>query len=243
MIQRRVIVFLLTVLLAVPALSGTAQTPTAGGAAQIDQLPGIQSAVWRDYGHADTFVGSATAIANATPIPADQVNEGRLSTVSVIVYELDTTENAAAAFDQLSAHVEESFSGAFQGGTQEITTEPLPGVGTQATLARMDFASEISRVWLEYVTVQRDRYVFVVRSDAFAFIHTPGSDPADPTLPTVPLATAIAADGQPSPDEPTFTADGTSTGGLWGFMPASDDRLLMGLAPLSDFVTYPMPTG
>lgn len=239
MIQRRAFALLLTVLLALPALSGTAQTPTASGATEVDRLPGFQAGVFRDYGPADTFVGSATSIANATPLSADQLDEGQVHWIAMNVFEFDTARNAGVAFDQLSAEAEESF-GAFQGGTREITNEDPPDVGTRATLARMDYASEISRKWLEYVTVQRDQYVFVVASDASAFIHTPGSDPAAPTLPTVPLATAIAA-GEPSPDEPTFVADGASTGGLWGFLPASDDPLLMGLVPLSDSVLYPRP--
>ncbi len=240
MIQRRVFVLLLTVLFAMPALIGTAQTPVPSGATLEDELPGIQAAVWRDYGPAGTFVGSAT-FGPATPIPEDELDDARLSWISVVVYEFDTAENAAAGFDQLSAQAVGSFATAFPDGTQEIIIEDLPDVGTQATLAGTDFAGGISRIWVEYVTVQLDQYVLLVSSSANAIIRTPGSDPADPELQTVPLATTIAADGELSPDEPTFVGDGTSTGGLWGFMPASDDPLLMGLVPISDIVIYPYP--
>ncbi len=89
--------------------------------------------------------------------------------------------------------------------------------------------------------VQRDQYVFFVTVEASTFIHRGGSEPTAPTMPTVALATAFAETGEPSPDDPTIEADGTSTGGLWGLMPATDDPLLMGLVPLREFNLYPTP--
>ena len=70
----------------------------------------------------------------------------------------------------------------------------------------------------------------------------PGSDDIDTSLPTVELAAEIATYGEPSTDEPTFREDGTSTGGLWGFMPPADDPLLRGLVPIRDTILYPTPS-
>lgn len=240
MIRHRDIVLILTILLAVPVVSGTAQTPVAGPAPG-HEPPGIRALVWRAYGPAGTLVGSVEISEAATPIPADQLDQVRLSTVTVIVHEFDTTENAAGAFDQISAETNNALATAFLVRAQELTTDDLPGVGSRAMITRLDHASDDDRMWVEYVTVQRDRYVLFVAVFAVPVVPTPGSEPARPSIPTVQLATAIAADG-PSPDAPIFMENGTSTGGLWGFMPASDDPLLDGLIPIADAIVYPAPT-
>ena len=105
----------------------------------------------------------------------------------------------------------------------------------------MDSTGGGSDVWLEYAIVQRDQYVFLVTAQGRAFSNDPASKDIDKTLPTEAIVTAIARDGQPSPNEPTFNEDGTSTGGLWGFMLPADDPLLAGLAPIHDTVISPTP--
>ena len=242
MIQRRILLLLLTALLATPAVSGDAQTPAASGIPAEDELAGIQAAVLRQYVPTGTFVGRATiSLDDATPV-SSVAGKTMLRSMSVVVREFDTAEHAAMAFERISAGAEASLSGVFTGGTQEITTENLPGVGTQATLVRSEYAGQGSEVWLEYVIVQRDRYVFFVSADGSVFLNMPGSDDVDKSLPTVAIAATISTIGEPSPDEPILMEDGMSTGGLWGFMLPSDNPLLMGLVPVHDSILYPTPS-
>ena len=136
---------------------------------------------------------------------------------------------------------EGSVAGVFPDGTQDVTSETLPDIGSQAMLVRVDHVGEGSDVWMEYVVVQRGQYVFFVSASGSTFGNMQGSDEADKSLPTVELAAEIAAHGEPSTEGPAFREDGTSTGGLWGFMPPADDPLLRGLVPFSDTILYPNP--
>jgi hypothetical protein len=244
-IQRRVLVVFLVVLLASPTLSGSAQTPAASDVPAEDELAGLQASVWRSYAPAGAFVGRGTInLDEATPV-SSVAGMTQLRSISVVVREFDTAENAASAFERISAGAEASVAGVFPHGTQDVTSEDLPDIGSQATLVRIDYTGQVSEVWLEYVTVQRDQYVFFVSADGSVFVNMPGSDDVDKSLPTVEIAAAIATNGHPSPNEPTFEPtfmeDGTSTGGLWGFMPPADDPLLMGLVPVQDSILYPNP--
>lgn len=238
MMQRHIFVLVLTVLLAVPAPYASAQAPATPAIS--DELTGIQAAVLRTYMPAGTFRGDGVVnLDDSTPI-SSVAGKTRVSSIAVIVREFDTAENAASGFEQGSARAEASLSGVYEDGTQDITTEELPGIGSQATLVRSDYADEGTEVWLEYVIVQRDKYVFFVRADGSVFLMVPGSDDVDKSLPTQAIATAISTGGEPSPDEPVFKEDGTSSGGLWGFMLPFDDPLLMGLVPFQDTILYPM---
>lgn len=152
--------------------------------------------------------------------------------------EFDTSENAASAFDRIGAGAEASLAGVFSDGTPDVTS---PDIGAQATLIRIDHIGEDSEVWTEYVIVQRDQYVFFVSADEAVFGNMPGSDDVDNSLPTVELAAEIATRGEPSSDDPTFSKDGISIGGLWEFMPPADDPRLRGLVPIRDTVLYPTP--
>lgn len=73
----------------------------------------------------------------------------RLSSISVVVREFDTAENAASAFERISAGAEASLTTVFTDGTQEVSSEDLPNIGEQATLVRMNYAGQGSEVWLE----------------------------------------------------------------------------------------------
>lgn len=234
MTHRRIFVLLMTALLTLPALSGKAQTPTARGIPAEDELAGLQSAVMR------TFAPAVTSVTiDATP-PSSDPDMSKLPFVSgtVVVREFDTDEHAASAYEQIAAGARSSLPAVYPGGTLESTD--LPNVGSQATLIRMDYRGSGSEVWWEYAIVQRDRYVFFVAADASVFLSMPGSDDVDRSLPTVEIATAIAS-GEPSPEEPAFSEDGTSTGGLWGFMLPADDPLLAGLVAIHDSIIFPIP--
>jgi hypothetical protein len=193
------------------------------------------------------FIGSQAVVFEGTPMTNEDLIANRLSSMGVFVYELDTNDNAAVAFERLSDGLAGSLV-RLNGGTgdEELTYEELADIGTQAALARLVISDEANattnEVIFEYVTVQRDQYVFVVTVQSNRGPYE-GSLPAigDLASPAIALATDLAANGQPSEEEAVFSEDGTSTGGLWGFMPAEGDPLLVGLTPYMDFVQFPAP--
>jgi hypothetical protein len=240
MLYRRLVVSVLGILLALPILSTSAQTPAANSIPDEEDLIGLQAAVWRTYMPAGTFTGQGRIdLDEATPVtsPLDTILP---APITVVVREFDTAENAATAYAQISSGVEASMPDVFSDGTPEVTSEALPGVGSQAILIRVDveFADQRGAVWMENVIVQRDQYVFFVLAQASILMGMPEAESTDLSLPTVDIASAVAS-GEPSPDEPEFRDDGTSTGGLWGFMPPAGDPLLMGLVPIQDVVVFP----
>jgi len=241
MIQRCILVVCLVVLLTFPPLLGSAQTPVASIIPAEDELAGLQASVWRTYMPAGTFVGEGVVtLDDATPV-SSVAGMTQLRSISVVVREFDTAEHAAVAFEFITSGAEASVAGVIPDGTQDVTSEDLPDIGSQATLVRVDHTGQGSNVWLQYVTVQRDRYVFLVSTEGSVFANMPGSDDVDTSLPTVEIAAAIAAHGEPSPHEQAFREDGTSSGGLWEFMLPADHPLLMGLVPVHDSILYPIP--
>jgi hypothetical protein len=247
MIQRRIIFLLLSTFLAISALPTAAQTPVARFPPDAQDLAGIQAAVYRDYVPPDMFIGSQSVAFEGTPMTEEDLIANRVSSIGVFVYELDNVDNSAIAFERLSDGLAGSLVG-MSGGTssEELTTEELTDIGTQAALARLVISDEsngtTSETVFEYVTVQRDEYVLVVtvRSNRGPY---EGSMPDIADLPSaaIDLATGLATNGQASDEAAAFSEDGTSTGGLWGFMPAEGDPLLIGLTPFRDMVMYRPP--
>ncbi len=240
MIDRRRFVSILGAVLALPVVSARAQTPAT--IPNEADLAGLQNAVWRSYMPAGTFVGHGTIDLDETSPASPTSEEIHPYLIQIVVREFDSADNAVTAYEQISAGVEASMPHLFDDGTQEITTEALPDVGTQAARIRLEHTEPGITVWTENVIVQRNQYVFIVTStaDDGLFGMMGEGEPADTPLPTAGIAAAVA-DGDPSPDDPTFSDDGTSTGGLWGFMLQPGDPLLMGLVPVGDSVIYPMP--
>ncbi len=241
MTRHRIVALLLTVVLAIPVLSSNAQTPVADSIPSEEELEGLQATVWREYAPAGTFFGSEAydATPGASPI-ATPTDLSAPIAITVQVRQFDTAENAAAAFERLDAESEASLATVFSDGTVEITSEDLLDIGTQASRVRIDATELPGNVWLEYVTVQRDQYVFFVSSQGSLLMGMPGSDGPDRSLPTVDIATAMT-DGDASADAPVFAEDGTSTGGLWSFMLPADDPLLAGVEAIFDSVLFPVP--
>ncbi|HYH12615.1 MAG TPA: hypothetical protein VD789_09705 [Thermomicrobiales bacterium] len=241
MIQRRILAVILIVLLALPVLQGSAQTPEASAMPAENELPGLLASVWRSYAPEGTFQESdVIELDEATPLTT-VAGTTQLRSIDVVVREFNSAENAASAFEQISTGSEVLAEGVVTDGSQEITSEDLPDIGSRASLVRLDHTGQGSTFWLEYVTVLRDQYVISVSATGSVWDAVPGSDEVDRSLPTVDIAAGMAQVGEPSPDEPVFMDDGTSTGGLWGFMPSADDPLLMGLVPSQDFVLFPIP--
>lgn len=228
MIRLRIIAILFAcIALASTSLAGSAQTPPASAIPPIDQFEGIQAGVSR------TFVQDVESLLAATPdLDLEDVFRGLLST-TVTVLEFDNAGNAATAYDVFSKGVAADLPALAQGGTPEVTTGDIADIGSRASYASLHTAtSDEFEAWLEYVTVQRDNYVFIVWSLTSVESETG-------------LATSIAAwvaqNGQPDGEEAIFAADGGSSGGLWGFMPPTGEETLKGLIPVTDEVLYPAP--
>lgn len=239
MIDRRIVAFLIGILLAVPTLSTSAQTPAA--IPDDADLVGLQAAVWRTYLPAGAFTGQGTIDLDETSPASSTPDEVRPYLIQVVVREFDSADNAVTAYERISAGVEASMPHLFDDGTQEVISETLPDAGSRAVRIRLEHTEPGVTAWTENVIVQRDRYVFIVTAtaDAFAPPLSEG-EPADTSLPTAEIAAAVAS-GEPSPDEPVFADDGTSSGGLWGFMLPAGVPLLMGLVPIGDVIISPTP--
>jgi hypothetical protein len=212
-----------------------------------EDLTGIVAAVYRDYASAGLVESNGGFATGATPMTEAELSATRYSTITVFVYQLDTAKDAAVAYDQLSRGLLGSIADVNGGDGQEmLLSESTTGIGDQATRSRNTITSEgmgtINQTTFQSVTVQQGEFVFVIssRSSLGPVEALPVSTPDEPD-PMLLLATQIATEGQISSDEPVFAVDGTSTGGLWDFMPAEGDPLLMGLAPLGDQVLYPVP--
>lgn len=224
--------------------------PNASGAdalfpPEAQDLTGIQAAVYREYAPADLFIGSQT-IGNATPMTGAELATTRYGTITVWVYQLDTAKNASVAYDRLGRGLLLSLPNLHQGDGQErLISEDLTGIGDQAMRSQLAITST-GQGWtrqtsFQYITVQRGKFVFVVSAQSsLGPVESLPATSGQPD-PMIDLAVQIVSDGQVSPDEPAFAEQGTSTGGLWGFMPAQSDPLLMGLAPWMDQVLYPAP--
>lgn len=208
-------------------------------------LTGIVGAVYRDYASAGLVETDGIYATGATPMTEEFVSTERLRLVAVLVYELESPKDAAVAYDRLTTGFVGSLTQMIPGGQQRLVSEDVPDVGDQATQARLTVTSEggdsISQMTFQYVVIQRDEYVFVISSDGrlgpVKELPATATEASDTIL---ELAIQIAAEGEPSPDEASYAEDGTSTGGLWGFMPETGDPLLMGLVPLWDQLLYPV---
>ncbi len=208
-------------------------------------LTGIQAAVSREYAPADTFIGSAT-FDNATPMTEADLATTRYSSIIISVYQLDTAKDAAVAYDRLGRGLLGSLPDLNGGdGDERLVSEDLTGIGDGATRSHLTITltdqGSIRQRTFQYLTVQRGEFMFVIAAQSSLGPVETLPAPSDGLDPMLDLAVQIVSDGEASPDEPAYAEDGTSTGGLWGLMPVSDDPLLMGLTPWIDQVAYPAP--
>ncbi|MDQ3656122.1 MAG: hypothetical protein M3457_13725, partial [Chloroflexota bacterium] len=212
--------------MATPGQTGVSEDErTAPVTTPVDQLPGIVSAVGRDYLASDGPPG----------IPD-------MTHIGVSVYRFDSPDNANASYDLLVSNFTEELAAVQTNNAgYTLVTADLSGPGERSNLVRLDFADATGYQSQEYVLTLHDTYVFAVMT-IIGGPYEAGATPvatADPTATALALATALVANGQPSPDEAMFYEDGTSTGGDWGFMPAAEDPLLAGLLPTMDGQLYP----
>ena len=211
-------------------------------------LNGIVGAVFRDYYSANAFMGQqSVSLEAATPMTEAELASTQFSTISISVYQLETPKDAAVAYDEVSKGYLGSLTTMNQSdGEEKLLSKDLDGVGDQATHSQLTVTSTsgdwVNQIIFQYITVQQGDFVFVIFSQSrvgpVESLPATASTQPDPML---DLATQIVTDGQPSADDPVYAQNGTSTGGLWGFMPAKDDPLMTGLVPMTDYVLYPVP--
>ncbi len=184
--------------------------------------------------------------ASATPMSDAYATTMGARRIVVAVYELDSPQDAAVAYNQIAPDLVRSLSQMSPGGKQVLNLHDTPDLGDQATNARLsmtfDDGESARRTTYQQIAVQRGEYVIFIGS--VSEVGPMDELPAEPDDfdPLLDLANQIAAEGQPSAEEAIFAEDGTSTGGLWGFMPVSGDPLLIGLVPLMDQILYPVQT-
>jgi hypothetical protein len=223
MIRPRFAATLLALLMLLATMAaGSAQTPSASAIPPIDQFTGIQAAASRTYG--PNIDASQAATPGDAPVGA--------VSASIIVLEFDNAGNAATAYDAFSTGLVQDLPMLAQGGTPEVNTGDIADIGSRASMARMHTTSGDFESWLEFVTVQDDRYVFVVSSLANA---------EDAAGLAISVAAWVATNGEANGDEAIFVGEGGSSGGIWGFMPPTGDEVLNGLVPIVDEILYPAP--
>ena len=226
--------------------------PPEAGATEINasyppdagDLTGIVAAVYREYAPTDIFIGSqSVSMDDATPMTDEDRATEQFSSITAHVYELESPKDAAVAFNRLTNGLVGSLTHMSPDGQQKLISEDLTGIGDQATRARLTLTSEggdwINQNIFQYVAVQRGEFVIVIYAQSSLGPVEEPPDVTDAPDPMLELATQIAIEGEPSPEEANYAQDGTSTGGLWGFMPETGDPLLLGLVPLWDQLLYP----
>jgi hypothetical protein len=223
----RLVTLLLALVVSLTGLGASAQTPSASAIPPIDQFTGIQAAASR------TYLQDIESMLAATPdLDLEAVYRGLVST-SVMVLEFDNAGNAATAYDDYTAGIVSDLPTMAQGGTPEVTRGEIADIGSRANLARLHtVTSDEYESWLDIVTVQDDRYVYVVT--ALTAVEEELGMATD-------VAAWVATNGASAGDEAIFVADGGSTGGIWGFMPPVGNETLDGLIPIVDEILYPAP--
>ncbi len=228
-----------------PTESGvTESSPTYS--TEVKDLTGIVGAVYRAYASSDIVPPvDSEAPTRATPMADAYVSTMGSQRINVGVYELNSPQDAAAAYDQITPELVRSLSEVSPDGQQVLIVEDIQDVGDQAINARLtmtfDDGESVRKTTYQQILIQRGEYLIMIasRSEVGPVDELPAE--VDGYDPIFDLATQIAAEGEPSSEEAIFAEDGTSTGGLWGFMPVTGDPLL-GLVPLTDHVLYPVPT-
>jgi hypothetical protein len=215
---------LLAVVLAVPALAGSAQTPEPSALPDPSEMEGIERAVVR------TWSVDFDPAAAATPgYAASRFGEG-LSILSGFVLQFDSADQAADAYTVFTGGVDDELLALGTWDDPTIASGEIPEIGNQAYSATVEGRIEEYTEAYRYVVVLREQYLIIAAA-------------AGATLEDVAAAEALARwmteEGTPGNEDETWEVSGTSTGGLWGFFPPDQHELLDGLSPINDDVLYP----
>lgn len=186
---------------------------------QPSDLEGIQYGVARSWS-----MDFDAMFAMATPGADEDFSMSGILFMAGMVLEFDNDDNAKAGFDRIS----EEFSADSLMGTDDMTFEEWDVDAGEQSISYFSTQEE-EGVESEVVlsVVQDGSYVYIVSAA--------GSDVDMQDTATTLMTTMIDNDGS---GEGEFNENGTSTGGLWDKLPASDDEVVTGLIA-TDEVIYP----
>jgi hypothetical protein len=229
---RRLSIPLLGALLALTLIPASAQNSDTNGIEDVSKLEGIQGSVDRSWESVPstqaTPVVSATPEGSATPV-VSTMSTSLIATVMVF----DTDSHAQATFElQRDAFLVglDGSGSMVEGMDTEMSNQAIENLGNEAHAFDTHFTGEGIDAYSRYLLVWDGETVF------FNII-------VGPSLEAISAADLVMEymvdEGGPSPEPETFAADGTSTGGIWGFFPANDHSSLNGLVPTTDQVQFP----
>jgi molybdopterin biosynthesis enzyme MoaB len=187
---------------------------------QPSDLEGIEYGVSRSW-----TMDYEAMMADTTPSADMAMPEGVLF-IGGMVLEFDDDGNAEAGFDSFMDELEtEDLATSDEATVEEWDIE----LGNQS--ASYSSIEEVEGVESEVVVsvVQEDNYLYIVSAAGS------GEDMKDTT--TSLMETMIDNDGS---GEGEYNEDGTSSGGLWGKLPAADDEAVAGLIAFDEMI-YPEP--
>ena len=192
-----------------------------------EDLAGLQTAVVR------THVLDFSAIEPTGPGTPEAEYRDALF-LSGLIFEFDTSEHAATAYDQFIDHGVDNLLLGFGMEAPEITEVDLEDIGERAHAFSAFNATESTEGYARYSVMHQDAYVFI------GMIITE-SEAASLDADTLLMHFAsVAAEGYTGVGEVVAEGAG-STGGLWDAFPAADDALWTGLVADDDEVLFPEP--
>ena len=226
MVRRLAFVVLATVAALCSALPVHAQDDAIVG--DLASLDGIEASVQRLW-----TVDILTLAQAASPAAESELPSG-LVALEASASRFDSTESAAAAFATLVAQAEADIQPVIAdvGDQGDVSSEINSAFGNESFVYLATVPDQ--QVAVRVIIARADAYILM----AFGF----GRD-AESVQATDELATWLVTEGSESDEPEMFAANGQSTGGLWGFMPASDAPFLDHLAAMEDEILAPAPTG
>lgn len=208
------------------AVAASAQTPAAGAIPNIDELDGVEAAVSRTWGL------DVEAMLAATPdLQPDGLGAG-VTALSAMVLRFDSEELARAGYDAFLENIDTDLLGLAQGGTPTVSDEPIDDLGDASSAVVLNTRAGDEETFFRFVLVHLGEYFFLTSALG---------DTSDSVTIADGLARYMVDEGEEQGDEAVFVAEGASSGGLWGFMPADDHELLGELIPNFDETLFPAP--
>ena len=208
---------------------------SAGPLEDISQLEGIEEGVARTWSVDFAALAEVTPEAGATA-ETDSFDpfaelEGLYFVIGQVM-KFDNDEHAEAAFELYRDTGSGEIEASMEVGEVDISEEEIEDLGDQAHAFTVYGADEALSGYFRLALAREGEYVFAVFSFATTEDELVGADS---------VLEHMVDDGEMSGDDEEFVTDGTSTGGLWGFLPDNDHEALKELIPASDEILFPVP--